>query len=206
MWKILKNQWKDYFLPQNNDLLFYIDNLLFFHRKHLRLRKKIAKIPIHIYEKDSQELELYKRNFTKIAKEQEKLNRYIKSFFILTIIETSKILEDNEIFKNELNKNITIINYDRLRNWNKEKVTKISNQIKHFRDACVHNKNKEISKMPEFKENNINWGEIHLEFTYDGDNEEQVFMIWEWMLKFKTVEKIIEEILKHFKKNTPFLS
>jgi hypothetical protein len=97
------------------------------------------------------------------------INFYIKSFFILIIIEISKLLEidDNTSFKDELNKKIPITKYHRVKFNKYPEVTTISEQIIHFRDACVHNKNLGISQNTQAKKAGLNLDGIHLDFTCD---------------------------------------
>jgi hypothetical protein len=51
-----------------------------------------------------------------------------------------------------------------------------------------------ISQNTQAKKAGLNLDGIHLDFTCDWDTEKWVFMIWEGMIKFETVKKIIEEI------------
>jgi hypothetical protein len=95
----------------------------------------------------------------------------------LFIIEVAKLLEGDPDLKKKLDDNIPIIPYKRLYNHKPRNVRIISRQIKHFRDACVHHKDEEISKWPEFKEFNLSGGDSHLDPTHDYKTHTPVFVI-----------------------------
>lgn len=132
---------------------------------------------------------------SKLAAKQWSINKYIIAFFTLSIIELSKIFEENKKFQNHLDSKIYIHPYERLRRWKTVLISTLSDKIIHFRDACTHSQIKEISKRPEFKEYNINWRNIHLNFTCDWKTSERVFMIWHWEIKFSDFEDVIKETL-----------
>lgn len=71
------------------------------------------------------------------------------------MIEIANILEYDEIFKEQINSKFSIIKYSRIKRKASKPVEKIVDQIIHFRDACVHNRNEGISKRTAFKEHNI---------------------------------------------------
>lgn len=92
------------------------------------------------------------------------------------IIEVAKLLEGDPTFENKINGSISIVAYKRLKKHTPNQVLTISDQIRHFRDACVHHRDEEISKWPEFKEFNLS-GDLHLEPAHDYKIHTPVFMI-----------------------------
>jgi hypothetical protein len=109
------------------------------------------------------------------------------------------MFESEKEFKKRINKLWLPTSYVRLRNGEKEDVKSLSRMIIHFRDACVHHIDEEISRLPEFKgHEDSDWWNIHLKFAVDYPSEAWVFMIWEWRLHLNKVKEIINETLKYF--------
>lgn len=195
-----KNNWLNVWLPDNSDLLFYFDNMLYYHDKHLQLRKTIEDQNNKIIKEmvTNQGLsDTTKTHISNLANKQWELNKYIRAFFTLSIVELSKIFKENKEFKKYINDKIYVYPYERLYRWNPKNISCLSDMIVHFRDACTHSQTEEISKRPEFKEYNINWKDIHLDFTCDWKTSEWVFMIWHWVMKFKDFENVIKETLTY---------
>jgi hypothetical protein len=197
MWNILdkytKYIWLDILLDNKDFLLFTIDHLLYYHKKHLILRKKIDKE----IEKIIIQKTINKQDISQRVSEQLDINNQIRTYFVSLVIELSKIFESDNIFKEEID-NLWCFGYERLKRWKSERIKTLSDTIIHFRDACVHNKNQDISTQPEFKKHNIEWWIIHLDFACDSNNSNWVFMIWNWQLGFNKIEEIIKTTLVYF--------
>lgn len=191
----IKDNWLHIFLNDRDSILFYIDRLLYYHKEHLILRWLIDnEMDEMIIKWDIPER---KKQIRKRIDEQVEINNNIRAHFILFIIELAKIFESNSAFKKIFNK-LWCVKYERLHHWKPKKVKTLSDTVIHFRDACVHNKNKEISTRPEFKKHKIEWRIIHLDFVCDGNSSARVFMIWHWKISFDKIESMIKELLKHY--------
>ena len=199
--KYIEHIWLNIYLDPKDDLLFYIDNYLFYHFEHLKLRWVIKGHLDAIINEWFKECGFSKETnniITDNCNKQEFINSYIKSFFVLLIIEISKFIEWDIPFKKKINQSILITSYERLRRGKPVSVDTISDQIIHFRDACVHNRNQEISKWPEFKRLNINREDIHLNFVCDSKTSSRLFMIWHWTFTFDTMIQLINLILNYY--------
>jgi hypothetical protein len=108
------------------------------------------------------------------------------------------MIDSDELFSNELDKKILMdwYYYNRIKY---KKVDSISKQIKHFRDACVHKEDDNISVYTEFVERKINWWYLHLPFTVSQDLK-RYFIIWEWKLPYERFEQIIKYTLEYYYK------
>jgi len=223
-WKTLNKYKLTYFLPDNDDFLHYIDLIFWYHKKHLRLRKLFKEKQIEYwYSMKPINERLEKSNF---IQKQYDVNFYIKLYFVLIIIELSKLIEWNKDFKEYLNSNISIWEYNRFYRKdgrkNKEivkRIKDISSKIVHFRDACVHNEDCWISDYPiqikwdsnllkerwynVYKCKNktyVEWNWINLKFIVEWPNQIWCFVIWYWKMSFDEFEQVIKYTLHYFYK------
>lgn len=187
-----------YMLPEDDDFLCFVDNLFWFHKKHLKLRK-LLKQHEELLIKSPEEFFGWIKNF-KLAEKQIDVNVSIKAFFALVMIELYKCIEGDNVFRWTLDESISMdwFYYYRLRYKKKELVDTITKQIKHFRDACVHKEDDKISTWPEFVEHNIEWWKMFLPFATNWEREDWYFMIWRWKLPFNRLEQIIEYTFNYY--------
>ncbi len=185
-------------LPTDNDFLRFVDNLFWYHKKHLRLRN-LLKQHEELLIKSPEEFFDWLKKF-KLAEKQIDVNVNIKAFFALVMIELSKRIEEDNVFRWTLDESISMdwYYYYRLRYKKKELVDTITKQIKHFRDACVHKEDDKISTWPEFVEHNIEWWKMFLPFTTNWERHDWYFMIWKWNLPFNRLEQIIEYTFNYY--------
>ncbi len=201
--KYLKKYKYKYFLPEN-DFLYFVDNLFWYHKKHLKLRE-VLKQHEWLLMTNPEEFVRWVKEY-KLAEKQTEVNVNIRAFFTLVIVELFKLTEKDKVFSKILDESISMDWYCYHRVYRKEikrweenyNIDRISKQIRHFRDACVHKEDDKISTNPEFVKHDIDWWNMYLPFTTDWENKERYFMIWDWRLPFHRLEQIIEYTLNYY--------
>lgn len=176
----------------NNYLLFLIDEFLFWHNEHLKIRKIILKET----QENIQDLE-NKQKLITLGKKQLFINNNIISFFSLIIIELSKDFEnENSLYKEKIYNFIIINKYKRIRRWKYLEVNNIIDLITHYRDAICHNKILWISYSAELKEKLDLNNAHHLKFIIYYKDNSWCFKIWDWIIKYDEFKKILLIILQ----------
>lgn len=193
-----------YMLPENDDFLCFVDNLFWYHKKHLKLRELLKQHEPFLMTNPEGFVKRVREY--KLAEKQTEVNVNIRAFFMLVIIELYKRIEEDNVFCWILDESISMewYYYHRVYRWKVKRweenynIDRISKQIRHFRDACVHKEDDKISTNPEFVEHGIEWWNMYLPFTTDWENNEWCFLIWRWKLPFHRLEQIIEYTLNYY--------
>lgn len=182
---------------QENLLLYIIDNLLFWDIQHRDWLMEVTRVTQELAQKNTQSSEFQLRGNI-LYKNILEVNFQLLVFYNNFIIEISKIIKDDTLFKEHLDKNIAINPYTRIRNWKIESVKKISKMITHFRDWICHEKTAEIHRNPIFMKYGIDWWYSYLEKCVDAQYR-WTFTMGAWYMSFDTIVQIITQYIEYYK-------